>query len=59
MSIKGFLSIKEKEEISTELTEVIRQAITEVGSEKVIIIGQINIQVNSAQGGGAKVLVTN
>lgn len=55
----NWLSKSEKEEISTELVKVVRQAIVDGGAEKVIIIGRIDIQLNLAQGGGAKVLVTN
>ncbi len=48
-------------EVSTEIAEVIRQAIVKVGHEqgKIVIVGQINIQLNMAQGGGAKVEVSN
>jgi hypothetical protein len=58
---RKFLPNTTETEISTEIAEVIRQAIIKVGHEqgKVVIVGQINIQLNMAQGCGAKVEVSN
>ena len=59
MRARDFLPERVKTELSTELANTIRQAVAAAGQEKVIVIGQINIQLNMAQGGGATVEVRN
>ncbi len=55
------LKPKSRERELNEITNLVRRAIVDAGYEqdKIIIIGQINIQINAAQGGGAKVEVSN
>ncbi len=50
-----------KAEVAAEIADTVRRAITKAGheSEQIIIIGQINVQLNMAQGGGAMINVRN
>jgi len=61
LKFSNFLPRRTETEISMEIVSAVRCAIAKVGQEqkRVIVIGQLNIQLNMAQGGGAKVEVLN
>ncbi len=60
-AFRHLLPSRMNDEIAAEVADVVRRAVIEAGrkSEQTIVIGQINIQLNLAQGGGAKVDVRN